>query len=245
MFSNSTHNVGIKTKNDASLKASEICSAGGIQGGGKNFSPAPLTDCPQFTDPLAGRAEPSVSGCNASKLVLLNQTVTLTPGTYCGGISIMGTSKVTFQSGIFVIKDGLLDVGGSAQITGADVGFFFSGQTAALSFSIDTVIDLAAPKSGDMAGMLFFGSRSQSGTVYTMNSDHAHQLLGTIYLPEGSIVIDANQPIADLSAYTAIIAKTITAYSGPTVTLNANYDVTDVPVPDGIRGTGQPVRLAR
>ena len=155
MFSNSTHNVGIKTKNDASLKASEICSAGGIQGGGKNFSPAPLTDCPQFTDPLAGRAEPSVSGCNASKLVLLNQTVTLTPGTYCGGISIMGTSKVTFQSGIFVIKDGLLDVGGSAQITGADVGFFFSGQTAALSFSIDTVIDLAAPKSGDMAGMLF------------------------------------------------------------------------------------------
>ena len=107
------------------------------------------------------------------------------------------------------------------------------------------MIDLAAPKSGDMAGMLFFGSRSQSGTVYMMNSDHAHQLLGTIYLPEGSIVIDANQPIADLSAYTAIIAKTVTAYSGPTVTLNANYDVTDVPVPDGIRGTGQPVRLAR
>jgi Putative Flp pilus-assembly TadE/G-like len=245
VFSNSNHSIGIKSKNDAVLTATEICSAGGVQGGGKNFSPPPLKDCPQFTDPLAGRPEPPVGPCTQTNLKLFNQTATLPPGTYCGGISISGTSKVTFQPGIFVIKDGLLDVAGSGEISGADVGFFFAGKSGAFSFGTNSVIDLAAQKSGDMAGLLFFGSRSQNGTLYTINSDHAHQLLGTIYLPQGSLVIDANQPIADLSAYTAIVARKVTAYSGPTVMLNTNYGATDIPVPDGIRGAGMPVRLAR
>ena len=55
-----------------------------------------------------------------------------------------------------------------------------------------------------MAGLLFFGSRSQTKPVYKIFSDHARQLLGTIYLPQGEISIDANQPIADQSACTAI-----------------------------------------
>lgn len=170
---------------------------------------------------------------------------TVKPGTYCGGISITGTSAVTFESGIYVIKDGPLQVDGTAQVTGVDVGFFFSGQKANFSFNTDTSIDLAAPKDGLMAGLLFFGSRTQSGAAYKILSDHAHQLLGTIYLPEGALTVDANQPIADKSAYTAIVAKKVIAYSGPTVVLNTNYDQTEVPVPSGIRGVGVPAVLSR
>ena len=70
------------------------------------------------------------------------------------------------------------------------------------------------------------------------------QLLGTIYLPTGELSIDANQPIADKSAYTAFVVRMLTANSGPTVTLNTNYDQTDIPVPDGIRGAGQPIALS-
>ena len=52
-------------------------------------------------------------------------------------------------------------------------------------------------------------------------------------------------PIADRSAYTAIVARMMTLYGGPNLVLNTNYDITDVPVPDGIRGAAQPVALVR
>ena len=37
----------------------------------------------------------------------------------------------------------------------------------------------------------------------------------------------------------------MTLYGGPNLVLNTNYDITDVPVPEGIRGAAQPVALVR
>lgn len=245
IFSNSTHSIGIKSKNDAQLSAQSICSAGGVQGGGRNFSPAALTDCPQFEDPLASRPEPDAGPCKMTGLEVKNETITLSPGTYCEGLKITGNSRVAFEPGLYVIKDGPMIVKDSAKIVGENTGFFFSGKDAAFRFDTETTIDLTAPMTGPLAGLLFFGSRQQTSTNYLINSDHAHQLLGTIYLPGGVLSIDANQPIADRSAYTAIVAKKVMAFSGPTVTLNTNYEKTDVPVPDGIRGIGVPTALVR
>ncbi len=152
---------------------------------------------------------------------------------------------MTFAPGVYVLKDGPLNVTGSSAIKGTGVGFYFNDDKATFTFDTGTTIELSAPTSGEMAGLLFFGSRSQNNPVYKIFSDHARQLLGTIYLPKGEISIDANQPIADQSAYTAIVARKLTANSGPTITLNTNYDASDVPVPDGIRGAGMPVALTR
>lgn len=245
VYSNSTHPNGIKAFGSSTLIASMICSAGGKAGGKGNFTPDPITDCPQFDDPLASRPEPAVGACLASNLVIIDRSVTLSPGTYCGGLTIDGASVVTLKPGIYVIKDGPLTVAGTAQITGQHVGLYFHGAKASFTFQTDTTIDLSAPRSGTMAGLLFFGSRSQSGVDYKILSDHARNLLGTIYLPQGSLTIDANAPIADQSAYTAIVAQQLRANAGPTVVLNTNYDATDVPVPDSIRGVGQPVALSR
>ncbi len=245
VYSNSINPKGIMSFNRSSLTASLICSAGGKAGNIGNFSPAPLTDCPQFQDPLAGRPEPTVGGCSATNLVIKNETVTLSEGTYCGGILIKGTSRVTLTPGVFVIKDGPVIVADTASLEGDKVGMYFSGNTSRFKFATGTTISLTAPKSGVMAGLLFFASRSQANTKFEILSDNARQLLGTIYLPNGELSIDANEPIADKSAYTAIVARQVTAYSGPTITLNTNYDLTDIPVPEGIRGVGQPVALAK
>jgi hypothetical protein len=245
IYSNSTHSNGIKSFDSSSMSASMICSAGGKLGGKGSFSPEPYVDCPHFEDPLAERPEPSAGACVATGLVITNQTTTLSPGTYCGGVSISGHSNVTFAPGVYILKDGPLNVAGSSTIQGAGVGFYFNTDDATFTFETGTTVDLSAPKTGEMAGLLFFGSRSQTMPVYKIFSDHARQLLGTIYLPQGEISIDANQPIADQSAYTAIVARKLTANSGPTVMLNTNYDASDVPVPDGIRGAGMPVALTR
>jgi hypothetical protein len=40
-------------------------------------------------------------------------------------------------------------------------------------------------------------------------SDNARMLLGTIYMPQGRLIIDANKPIADKSAYTVLVVQRI------------------------------------
>jgi hypothetical protein len=66
---------------------------------------------------------------------------------------------------------------------------------------------------------------------------------GTIYLPVGDLVVDATNPVADQSAYTAIIAQHIELNKGPNLVLNADYDLTNVPAPEGLKGTTQVVLI--
>ena len=171
--------------------------------------------------------------------------MTLSPGVYCGGIQIYGNSKVTFRPGIYVIKDGPLIASGGAKLVGEYVGFYLTGSKALFSFTTFTTIALSAPKDGPLAGLLFFEDRNRKTTGrHTINSDNARLLLGTIYLPGSDLIIDANKPVADQSAYTAIVARGLKLFSGPHLVLNTDYGSTDIPVPDGIVGTGEKVILA-
>lgn len=246
VYSNSTSADGIMSKANSVISATMICSVGGSDGGKGNFSPEPYTDCPVFEDPLASRAPPVIGSCTATRRLLLNETVTLQPGVYCGGITIKGRSVVTFAPGEFILKDGPLSVDDRSSITGEFVGFFLTGTNARIIFTRDTTITLSAPKSGSMAGLLFYESRAQTTSLlHEINSDNARMLLGTIYLPRGELVIDANKPVADQSAYTAIVARMLKLHSGPNLVLNTNYDQTAIPVPEGIKGVGQPVALVQ
>jgi hypothetical protein len=70
-----------------------------------------------------------------------------------------------------------------------------------------STIVLKAPILGDLAGLLDFEDRnSPKGQTHQILSDNARVLLGTIYLPQGQLYVDANQPIADLSDYTIMVA---------------------------------------
>jgi hypothetical protein len=136
-----------------------------------------------------------------------------------------------------VVKD-------NAILTGSSVGLFFTGDAATFTFAAESTIDLKAPTSGPLAGLLVFASRTQSSkAVHRILSNNARVMAGTIYIPNGELRIDASKPIADQSAYTAIVANTMRLYGGPHLILNTNYSETDIPVPDGIKGAGQPVRL--
>lgn len=244
VFSNSTLPGGIVVRDRAILKASVICSAGGFEGGQGHYEPAPYADCPRFDDPLADRVEPVSAGCTFSDTRIFDQTVSLVPGTYCGGLEVSGSSRVRLEPGTYIIKDGPLVVTDTAELTGHGVGFFMTGAKSGVDFDVDTTISLTAAEKGTMAGMLFFGSRSQSVLILNrIRSNNARQLLGTIYFPKSNLQVDADQPVGDQSAWTAIVVNRLLLMEGPHLVLNTNYDHTDVPVPNGIRGAGQPVTL--
>ena len=190
-------------------------------------------------------------------------TATLEPGTYCGGLKITKNAVVTLKPGIYVMKDGPLVVDKKATLNGTDVAFYFTGNAGGLLFDKKTTISLSAPTTGVMAGLLMSEepavtlpldpallvdtllgdiitptpaplAASKPMRTYRIISDNARTMLGTIYLPAGRLVIDSSRPVADMSAYTVVVAQQINLYEGPNLYLNANYSGTSVPVPKGV-----------
>jgi Flp pilus assembly protein TadG len=199
-----------------------------------------------------------------TQMQTIDKDVTLDPGTYCFGLQIKKKAVVTMRPGIYVFKDGPLIVKYNATLTGTDVGFYFVGDKAGLLFDKKTTVSLTAPTTGDMAGLLMAEQTTVSNPIdpalgliddvtglllpptppplgqtkpmriYRIISNNARTMLGTIYLPAGRLVIDADKPVADQSAYTVVVAQQVNLYEGPNLYLNANYDATSVPVPKGV-----------
>jgi len=236
VYSNTDLPTGMIVKDRATLKANLICVSGGyIALNPRAVHPEPITDCPPFEDPLASRAAPKVGSCDHLATVIVNQNRTLNPGVYCGGLTILGKSKVKLNPGIYIIHNGLLKVAGSASMTGENVGFYLSGLLTLMLFDSGSTIDLTAPKDGPLAGILFFEDRKALPLrVHRIGSNNARNLLGTIYLPLGILLVDANAPVADNSAYTAIVVRSLQLSKGPQLVLHGDYQLTDVPVPDGL-----------
>lgn len=244
VFSNSTSTAGISVQPTAKLKAGTICSAGGAIGR-TAMSPDPHLDCPQFEDPLAARVEPPVGSCDYNNHIILNRNVTLNPGVFCGGLQVTGLSDVTLEPGVYIIKGGLFSVSGLSRVSGDGVTIFLD-QSATLLFGPTTTISLSASTSGPLAGLLLFASRQPSELIsHTILSRGAQRLVGTIYMPSNTLVVDGSANVGSESAYTAIVARRVLLLNSPNVVLNSDYGNTDVPVPEGIKSAGQPARLVK
>ena len=274
VLSNSTSTRGISVTNLAKITSNMICSGGGYAGGVSNYSQLPITDSPAFEDPLAERVAPSAGACDEVGMVLGQQVTLsnllgtveaariaaldasndatlpghtrfdLEPGVYCGGLEVNSDADVHLAPGIYVIKDGPLNVDLGARLHGENVGFYLTGDKATFRFGFESLIYLTAPKTGLMAGVLFFEDRAApANRNHIILSSNARTLLGTIYLPRGILNVAALQPVADASAYTALVVNRLTMAGSPTLALNANYSATDIPVPEGVGPTGGQVFL--
>jgi Flp pilus assembly protein TadG len=244
VYSNSTSTTGLISTGNANLIAQLACSAGGFSGASKNFNYRnPLTDCPTVTDPLASRPPPPVSGCKETDADYQHFIGSLNPGVYCGGLTIRSSSKVTLRPGVYVIKDGPLIVQSNSDIEAKGVGFFFTGENATLSFESGSSVNIEAPTTGPLAGITLYQDREADEGDFVITSNDARTLLGTIYLPNGNLIIDANNKVADASAYTAIVVRRLRLSKGPNLVLNTNYNSTPVPVPEGVGPHANTARL--
>lgn len=236
VYSNSMNPSGLYAKNNAVLTAAFICSSGGKSGASPgSFIPAPQTDCPALPDPLINRPAPPVGSCTYTNYVVSGGVPVLYPGTYCGGLTITNSAIVILSPGIYVMKDGPLCVTGGASLAGVNVGIFLTGSGAVLNFDTASIINLTAPITGTMAGLLIFEDHaSPQNQTHQILSNNAHMLLGTIYLPQGTLYIGGNSLVAELSAYTIVVANQFSLSAGPTMVLNTNYTATTIPVPPGL-----------
>ena len=156
-----------------------------------------------------------------------------------------------------------------ATLNGADVGFFLTKYLPGLPplpkiapgpgpktngpapgttiyFDTNSTINLTAPKTGTLAGLLFFEDRKlPKNQLHQILSNNAQTLLGTIYLPQGRLFVGSTAPVAANSAYTVVVSGTLELSAGPTLVLNSNYSATDVPVPPGVGPQNNKVLLSQ
>jgi hypothetical protein len=208
LYSNSSSPSAISVQGSAVVQALGFCSVGGFSGAA-NTTPTPLTGCSSVTDPFAALQRPSSSGCSYNNLqVQPSQTKSLTPGTFCGGLTIKGTA--TLDSGVYIVKDGPLSIASQANVSGTGVTFLLTGSGASFSISAGGAISLTAPSSGTYSGMLIMQDKeSNVGAGDTLNGGGNMTLTGAIYLPTQTLTINGGSGFGQTSTFMPIIADQV------------------------------------
>ena len=260
VFVNSTGNNALNIDGNSGYLNAGTAGAGiGVANGGtwnpssgycngtSGFCPGPV-NIPQFTDPLANLAEPTVTKCDYSHGLSISggsQTLSNPTGTVTvcgGGISISGGATVNFGSGTWIICGGGMTVTGNSTINGTGVTFYNTGNVknycpgnnyAPISIAGTTTGALSAPTSGTYGGVLFFQDRAYQSTknvdASNINGTAGATFTGALYFP-GTDLTYSGTPGVDVSSL--LIAYQITI-SGNT-TINDNL----------ITGGGSPIHTA-
>ncbi len=239
-------NAAMKATGSAGITASTICVAGGFKDNSDgDIDPPPDEGCTDIPDdPLAGLTAPEVEDCgtcsepdcfpNTKFTGNDAKNITLSPGTYCGGIKVSGSNKtITFEPGVYVLAGGNgLKVSGRSNtlVNETDTGIggvmFFNTEEgdeddfAELSFSASggrNNVNLSAPTSGTYEGVLFFqdpdADSAASDSKFDVSGNVDMELDGVVYMPDHEIDYSGTSSIG--VRCTKLIGDTI-EFSGAT-----------------------------
>lgn len=212
-------------------------SAGCVQsvGGTQTTSGLTLTECdsprtqaPVVVDPYRDIAEPVLMGTPTSGSVgQNNQTTNVIPTEthalgmplvrYSGGLELRGT--VNFPPGLYIIDGGTFKVNASSVINGTDVTFFLTNG-ASLSYNGGSSLNLSAPPTGPLSGMLFFGDRDDVGIAHTINGSSGSVLNGAVYMPAGDLDYSGN--FSGSNGCTQFVTRRISFTGNSSLSVNCN-----------------------
>jgi Flp pilus assembly protein TadG len=202
------------------LDAGSIQVVGGVNGADTCASSPPVTGVPSISDPFGSVAPPVFSPtCDYNnKKVNSGATVTLSPGVYCGGLSVSAT--VSLSPGTYVLEGGGLTCNASCNMSGTGVTIYNTCNSGScgggrsgyqpISIGGQAVLDLTAPTSGPLAGMLFFQDRTVSptpGQTDSIQGGANANLYGVLYFPKSTLTFAGGFSSPDAS--TIIVADQV------------------------------------
>jgi len=235
LYVDSNNSSAVGTNGGGTISASEYDIVGGVNTH-YALTPSPNTGAPVAPDPLAGLSAPASAPYHCDyknfKANGNHNTVTLSPGVYCGGINV-GNNAYNFQPGTYIlVGGGLTTQDSNSSITGSGVTFYNTfGDTnkgtysySPIDINANSVVNLSAPTSGTYTGILFFDDRSaptDNKCTYCDNygggSTAVYQ--GTIYDKNNGITMYGNSAVN--AAYTMVVADTLNLIG--TSGFNNNY----------------------
>lgn len=223
---NSDHpDAALDQSGSSCVSATSISVAGGYDG--SCVSPEPEVETPSYGDPLSSLEEPSFSGCdhNSKVSVSSGESVTLTPGVYCKGISING--DVVFEPGLYVLDGVGMDIQSSAIVTNDEnafggVTFYLTGsgsKYADVSISSGSQVTLTPVTNGTLPNVLVIQDRNAKNGQSKFTGQSQMDLTGIIYFPNSEVEFTGGSTVnrADILLVASTLKITGDAY------LNADY----------------------
>lgn len=214
VMSNSSNTSGVTTSGGGCLNATKVKVVGGSSG--DCFGSTPLTGATPISDPLGSLGPPSdyvPGGCtdNTNYNLGAGDSLTLTPGHYCGKITVNG-GTLDFDPGLYILDGAGFSVSGASTVTGTDVNFYLtenSGTADNINITGGTVTLTADGGNADMPGILFHHDRNSVDNVtHTFSGGSTMNLEGILYFPNQDVKFSGG---SELNTSTSlIIADTVT-----------------------------------
>ena len=231
VMSNSSASDAIKVQGSASLQADCLITVGGVSLNNPvtTVCKSPITQALPASDPFASLPAPAASNpCqNANKS-------TLSPGTYCSGLSLSG--NVALSTGTYVLQ-GSLKINAGAVITCAapctnGVTIFMAGSST-VSINGNATVTLSAPTSGTYSGVLFYGDRNGTSAKSNFNGTATSSLTGAIYFPRQEVDYLGN--FSGKNGCTQVVADTIQWSGSSTINQNcSSLGMKDIPAAQSV-----------
>lgn len=224
-------NTSVAVKSGAMIQATRTQAVGAITG---PVSPQGNAGAMTIPDPFASMNLHPSTECEGKAETIKEEkgtTVFLPAGVHCEHYIIEQNATLVLQPGEHWFMDHL-EAKKNAIIRGDDVTLIF-GSTKKINFADRAVVQLAARKSGPFAGFLLVTTRDNT-EQFLIASDHVSKLLGTIYIPGAELKVSTAGNVAQDSAWSIIVADTITVEKNPVLVINSGYGGSGVPVPEGV-----------
>jgi hypothetical protein len=200
-----------------------------------NCGPAGIGQGVPIVDPLGSKYSiPAYSSCTATNFkVTTGTTVTIPPGTYCGGISITGSvQNVIFSPGEFILVGGGLSVNGGVTVSGSAVTFFNtypgtqSNKYGAIAINGSGTVNLSAPTTGSDKALLFYQDptvpwSASNGSIIAGAANSVYD--GIIYFPTTDLTYAGNSSTSSsgTDGYTTLVGYNVKVAG--TAQVNADY----------------------
>jgi Flp pilus assembly protein TadG len=210
---NSANPTSINAVGASQGSAQGFCSVGGVSGP-EHFSPMPFTGCDPIADPFYAKfANYHVNAtCQHSNVQYNNGVHTMQPGVYCGNTVIRPQAEVTMMPGLYVFRDGYLQVQAGSSLTGDGVTLFFFGRDTSMEIRGGGNVDLKAPATGDLAGFVIVDRKldwyDSSIRETKIQGGGRVKLEGIMYAPQWQVTVSGNGEVNQESQFFTMIADT-------------------------------------
>ncbi|MEP6508001.1 MAG: pilus assembly protein TadG-related protein [Gemmatimonadales bacterium] len=202
---NSTSATGAYASGQAQISAPSIgVSGSAVDGNAGAFSPAAKYNVPPTPDPLAYLVKPPVPATcdfgSAAAPLKITGTITLNPGTYCGGMDLKPGANVTLTQGLYILRGGGLNIvggGSTLRSTGTGVTFFNTAPPPGASYtwgpifiqSSTVTLDIAAntDPSSALPGVLFYSDPAAPNLINVFKAGSVSRMDGTMYFPTQTV----------------------------------------------------------
>lgn len=191
----STANPAFIMNSGSTIKFTKFCVKGQnyIKNGGTLANLE--TGCAAQADPYAGKLpEPSLpSSCTTSGYPN-GTTFSIPPGMHCD-VGFNGSSTITFQPGLHIIK-GRMIINSGATVIADGATFYFPDTNSEIRANGALTFTGKTPTSGTYKGILMFEKTSDAAnnankTQYIFNGSNGETLEGIIYLPNRNVTYNS------------------------------------------------------